>query len=112
MGGWESREKMLMNLKEVIEKYADNPSKLTVRSFVEPGQTPEETPQTFVLLEGGADALRFLGEAILAFVGSDSGCNWDIHPNGVGCAYFDKDSRAGVYLHKIPCDLHPKNKIR
>src|ERR1700732_785492 len=100
-----------MNLKQVIEKYAENPFKLTVRTFVEPTEAPEETPQTFVLFEGEADALRFLGEAILAFVNSDAGCNWDIHPNGAGCIYFDKDSMAGIYLHKTPCDLAPDNKV-
>ena len=97
-----------MNLKEVIEKYADNPSKLTVRTFKERGEITE----TFVLLEGEAAALRFLGEAILAFANSDSGCNWDIHPKGAGNIYFGRDSTAGIYLHKTPCDLHPDHKVR
>jgi hypothetical protein len=97
-----------MNLKEVIEKYAESPSKLTVRTFVEPGEMPE----TYVLFEGDVEALRFLGEAILAFANSDSGCNWDVHPKGAGNFYFGGDSTAGIYLHKVPCDLHPDNKIR
>ncbi len=97
-----------MNIKQVIEKYADNPSKLTARTFTESGEIKE----TFVLFEGGADALRFLGEAILAFADSDSGCNWDIHPQGAGNIYFDNDSTVGIYLHKLPCDLHADHKIR
>jgi len=97
-----------MNLKEVIEKYAKNPSKLTVRTFVERGEITE----TFVLLEGEVDALRFLGEAILAFANSDPGCDWDIHPKGAGNIYFGRDSTAGIYLHKLPCDLHPDHKVR
>ncbi len=101
-----------MELKKVIEKYADSPLKLTVRTFVEPAEGQEDRPQTFVLFEGEANALRFLGEAIIAFVDSDVGCHWDIHPTGAGCAYFDKDSTAGIYLHKMPCDLHPDNKVR
>ena len=97
-----------MNIKDVTEKYVNNQSKLTVRTFTEPGETPE----TFVLLEGEADALRFIGEAILALANSDYGCNWDIHPKGAGNIYFDKNSTMGIYLHKLPCELHSDNKIR
>ena len=97
-----------MNIKEVIEKYANNPSKVTARTFSEPGETPE----TFVLLEGEPDALRFIGESILAFVDSAAECNWDIHPRGAGNTYFGSDSTVGIYLHKLPCNLHAGNKIR
>jgi hypothetical protein len=99
-----------MNIKEVIEKYAESPSKLTVRTFVAPGETPE-TSETFVLFEGEPDALRFLGEAILAFTNSDAGCNWDFHPKGAGSIYFSSNSTVGFYLHKLPCDLHADNKF-
>jgi hypothetical protein len=85
-----------MKLKEVIEKYSGSPRELTVRTFVESGETPE----TFVLFEGDAAALRFIGEAILAFADSNVSCNWDIHPRGAGSVYFGKDSTVGVYLHK------------
>jgi hypothetical protein len=101
-----------MNLKEVIEKYSENPSKITIRTFDEPADEPGDMPETYVLIEGESEALRFLGEAILGFVNSNSGCNWDIHPNGAGNIYFSADSTAGVYLHKIPCDLHPDNKVK
>jgi hypothetical protein len=97
-----------MKIKDVIKRFAGNPPKLTVRTFI----TSDEPKETFVLLEGDPDALRFLGEAILALANSNSGCNWDLHPSGAGNIFFDKDSTVGIYLHRLPCEFHRDLKVR
>jgi|SRR5882724_9090856 len=96
------------HIREVLDKYEKRIPRLTVKTFEEQG----DVLQTYVLLEGDKDALRFLGEVILAFVDSEAGCNWDIHPKGPGNIYFEAGSTLGIYLHALPCDLHPDNKVR
>lgn len=95
-----------MNLVEtVLEKHSSSESKLTAKLFM---SEDEQFPLQYVLLEGTPDALRFLADFILAHIESDVGCNWDLHPQGAGSIHFSTRSNVGIYLHKLPCDLHPE----
>ena len=83
----------MKSVNQILSDHSSSTSKITVRTFVadrrRPNETEEDTPsQPYVLIEGDADALRFLAELILAQVGSDYGCNLDIHPNGAGSNHF------------------------
>lgn len=99
-----------MNLvDDILSKHASSESKLTVRTFT---TDDKEFPQQYVLFEGDANALRFLAEFILAHVNSDVACDWSLHPSGAGSVHFSSASTAGIFLHKLPCDLHPENTVR
>jgi hypothetical protein len=102
----------MRSVNEILNTHSSSPSKITVRTFVadrrEPDESEEETPsQPYVLIEGDADALRFVAELILAQVDSDYGCTLDIHPNGAGSKHFSDASTLGIYVHRLPCDLQP-----
>ena len=98
------------NLSQVLQARNSESSKLTVKTFVvdrrEPGETVEDVPgESYVLIEGDRDALRFLAELILAQVDSDYGCNLEMHPSGAGSNHFTVGcSNLGLYLHRLPCD--------
>ena len=97
-------------LHQLLDAHSSAESRLTVRSFVE--QT-EEVREEYVLIEGKPESLRFLAELIMAFVESDaSGCNFDMHPKGAGSAHFSDDSSVGIYLHRLPCELHSDWVVR
>lgn len=93
----------------VLEQHSSSESKLTARLFT---SEDDDFPLQYVLLEGTPDALRFLAEFILAHVNSEVGCSWNLHPQGAGSAHFGGAATVGVFLHKLPCDLHPDNTIR
>jgi hypothetical protein len=90
---------------QVLEAHSSSFSKLTVRTFAEEA---DGVPEPYVLLEGDADALRFLADLILAHANFEEGCGRFMHPNGPGSIHFGDRSTMGIYLHKLPCDLgHP-----
>ncbi len=93
----------------ILEAHSLSNSRLTVRTFT---TEDEDFPQQFVLLEGSSENLRFLGEFILAHVGAGSTCSWSLHPNGAGNVHFSNESTIGIFLHKLPCDLHPANTVK
>jgi hypothetical protein len=93
---------------DVCEKHSASSSKLTIRTFAEDSR---ESSEQYVLLEGDAEALRFMAELILAHVNSDEGCNRFIHPKGPGSVHFNMESTVGIYLHKLPCDIESHKRI-
>jgi hypothetical protein len=93
---------------DIVTSHADSKSKLTLRTFTD---KDDEFSQRYVLVEGSADDLRFLAEVILAHANSDTGCSWGLHPNGAGCAHFSSASTVGIFLHKLPCDIHPDRSM-
>ena len=93
---------------DLLTSHADGESKLTVRTFTD---KDDEFSQRWVLVEGSADDLRFLAEVILAHANSDTGCSWGLHPDGAGSAHFSRASTIGIFLHKLPCDIHPESSM-
>ena len=85
-------------------------SNITVKEILadrrEANETEQDTPsQPYVLIEGDANALRFLAELILAQIDSDYGCELDIHPKGAGSRHFTAESTLGIYVHRLPWDM-------
>ncbi len=56
-----------------------------------------------VLIEGREEALRFLGELLIAQATYKDDCGFYIHPSGPGKIFFSKKSVAGIYIHRLPC---------
>jgi hypothetical protein len=57
-----------------------------------------------VLIEGKPRALEFLGEVLIAHArGPKTDCHFSISPRGAGSRHFNKNSRFGVYIHRLPC---------
>lgn len=84
---------------DLLEKHAESGSPLTVRLLpVDSGDK-----NSYVLLEGDAEALRFLGELLIAHAGQKADCGLQLHPGGPGSLHFDSGSNLGIYLHRIPC---------
>jgi hypothetical protein len=57
-----------------------------------------------VLIEGRPRALQFLGEVLIAHArGPKDDCHFGISPRGAGSRHFNKKSKFGVYIHRLPC---------
>ncbi|MGA8029148.1 MAG: hypothetical protein WB992_18565 [Bryobacteraceae bacterium] len=97
----------MSRVNHILNEHADSRSKLTIRTFTD----TEEVPETYVLIEGDQAALQFLAELILAHASSDV-CNLAIHPQSAGKLHFSNESTAGIYIHRVPCDLHRDDTIR
>ena len=93
---------------DILSQHGDSGDKLTVRTFTYEGDDPtlDVPSQTFVLLEGSENALRFLAETILAHIKTPV-CDLNLHPSGAGSAHFTPASTAGIILHKLPCTHGP-----
>jgi hypothetical protein len=61
------------------------------------------TDQQFVLVEGGPDTFRFLGQLFTAMANSTEDCSLTIHPTGAGSTHFIEGSDIGVMLHRNDC---------
>ena len=102
----------MSSVNEILETHALSGSKLTARTFVElPEDDNNDPPEQFLLIEGSRESLKFLADLILAQLNSDYGCNLHLHPNSAGSNHFSPRSTAGIYIHRIPCDLHPDNVV-
>ncbi len=107
----------MSSVMEILRAHGSSLSKITVRTFLaEKDETNDDDndalPQNYVLIEGDADALKFLADLILAQIGSDYGCTLNIHPNGAGRNHFSDASTLGIFVHRLPCDVHPDNVVR
>jgi hypothetical protein len=57
-----------------------------------------------VLIEGKPRALKFLGEVLIAHArGRKTDCHFNISPRGAGSRHFKRNSKFGVYIHRLPC---------
>jgi hypothetical protein len=63
-----------------------------------------------ILIEGNSTGLKFLGTLLLSLSEAhDCGEEWS--PDGPGSKLFSRDSKLGIYLHRLPCrDLAHKKK--
>lgn len=118
MGRWNGRKDVQMSdLRQILRLHGDSSSKLTVRNVVMQDDEMDDDgnpipPEVYALIEGDRDALRFLAEAIIAQIDSDNGCTLSLHPFGAGSSHFSQASSVGLYIHRLPCDLHPGEVIR
>ena len=69
--------------------------KFTVKSL------PED--KSYVLIEGNKAAFLWLSDLFAAHAEFDKDCGFQIAPNGLGSAHFTKESKLGMYLHRLPC---------
>lgn len=96
-----------MSPDDVCGAYSDRgvAIRLAVVSGGEPGSA--SAPESFVLVEGTADSLRFLGELLIAHAAAGD-CHFWLHPAGPGSAFFRSETAHGISIHRIPCDsVHP-----
>ena len=90
---------------KVSEQYAQKGAKLTVRLL----------DDEFVLLEGDANGLEFLGTLLLAYAqGKGNGHSGQLGPKSAGNAFFTPESTKGIYIHRLPCAeaSHPSPKSK
>jgi len=84
---------------EVIDRYSDPETKLTVQIL----------DDSAVLIEGNANSLEFLANYILAYI-NDGWHSLNINPNGAGGDFFTSKSTHGIYIHILPCRHgHPED---
>ena len=78
--------------------------KLTVRILTYPPDDSDiaASPETYTLLEGTPQSLRFLANVIRTHVETDA-CNLTMHPTAAGNAHFDPASTSGIILQTLPC---------
>jgi hypothetical protein len=78
---------------EICSANADRGVKLTSR-LIDDG---------YLLLEGDREALRFLGELLIAQADFTPDCALQISPTEAGSALFTEGSTTGLYIHRLPC---------
>ena len=92
---------------DVCEKFSDRGVSLRLDTRTFQPETPDEPEQSFVLIEGDAESLRFLGELLIAQSSVSDDCHFFIHPSGPGTTFFLADSKWGLSIHRLPCDDGP-----
>lgn len=87
-----------MKADDVCERYSSESVGLTMRMLeAEVGEV-----STTVLIEGGSEALRMLGELLLAIADEPDEEGFSISPFGAGRFHFSDASKLGVYIHRLP----------
>lgn len=74
---------------------ADKGIKVTVRRM--------KDDENFMLIEGEADALAFLGQLLISQASFQKDCGFQLSPKGAGRALFSRKSDTGIYIHRLPC---------
>jgi hypothetical protein len=94
-----------MNPYDVCASYADKKrmKKLAVQTFTEE-QEGEEYLAEFVLIEGEAEALEFLGNVLIAHARHGEECGFRFGPDVAGNTFFTNNSSHGIYIHRLPCE--------
>lgn len=86
-----------MSISELLESHSESESKLKVRLL--PANEFERAG--FVLLEGNAESLRFLGKLLIAVAEHADNYDLSLHPSGAGRIHFENDSDLGLYINLI-----------
>lgn len=86
-----------MKTDEISERYATESVGLTLRLLAEEDSNQSST----VLVEGNADALKFLGELLIAVAEEKENENFSISPFGPGSVHFSKSATLGIYIHRL-----------
>jgi hypothetical protein len=83
-----------MTTNEVCEEYEGSGAKVSLKLL--------EQDDGFILIEGDANALEFLGQLILAHAKGKS-CGLQLGPHAAGNIFFSPESK-GMYVHRLPCE--------
>jgi len=62
-----------------------------------------EDPDNWILIEGDAKALAFLGHLLISQSEFQKDCGFQLSPKGPGRALFNRKSDTGLYIHRLPC---------
>ena len=82
---------------EICESYAKNSNKKKITIRI-------DQKEDMVVIEGEADALKFIGNLLLAQAEFKKDCSFFIGPKGAGMALFDKNkSTHGLYINRLSC---------
>lgn len=86
---------------EVCELYSDRSVELALTVI---GPDPEDAPDDvpFVLVEGTADALRFLAKILIAVADDETqDSSFQLSPTGAGSFHFSPAAEVGLYVHRL-----------
>ena len=79
---------------DICNEYYKKGVKLTVKNL----------DKDYILIEGDAKSLEFIGNLILSQAIFEKDCGFQIAPEGPGDAHFSDDSSLGIYIHRLPCE--------
>jgi hypothetical protein len=63
---------------------------------------PLQEDRSYILIEGDKAAFVFLSRLFAAHAQAED-CGFDIGPKCAGNAFFNRGSKLGLYLHRLPC---------
>jgi len=89
---------------EVCEVFCERGVSLRLEARTYELETSEELAQEYIIIEGNAEALRFLGELLVAQATFPNDCHCFIHPSGPGSVFFGDGASCGVSIHRLPCE--------
>jgi hypothetical protein len=84
------------------EVFGENENKIFAGLRTERDEESDWVGQ-YVLIEGDADAFRFLGKLFTAMADMQENCSNSFHPAGAGSAHFIDGSNLGFMLHRNDC---------
>jgi hypothetical protein len=96
----------MSTVREILKRHAESGQKLSLENFVpDRRDSPDEelAENSYTLIKGSSQSLRFLGELLIQFADGKDGCAFDIHPQGAGSAHFSAETKLGIYLLMEPC---------
>ena len=76
---------------------ADKGIKVTVQKM------EADHDDNWILIEGDAEALAFLGHLLISQSGFQNDCGLQLSPKGPGQVFFSRKSDTGIYIHRLPC---------
>lgn len=81
-----------MSMKEILNKTEPNQVDIKITYDVD-----------MIFVEGDSDTLEFIGKLFIEMAKEENDCGLQLSPSGAGKAYFNKQSRMGIYIHRLPC---------
>jgi hypothetical protein len=83
----------------IVAEYKAKGGKITLQMLRD---RPDHYNQ-YILFEGNASALEFLGRLFIAQAKYKTDCEFHLAPIGQGGVFFSKDSNLGIFIHRLPC---------
>ena len=97
-----------MNPDNVCAEYADKRGmeKVAIQIF------QDEDGGDWVLIEGEAPAIEFLGNILIAQAKFEKDCSFFFGPESAGNIFFTKNSTHGICIHRLPCLENKGRKLQ
>lgn len=95
-------DKKMKSPDEICSEYYEKGVKLTVKHL----------DKDYVLTEGDAESLEFIGNLILSQARFEKDCGFQIASEGSGNAHFSDESSLGIYIHRLPCEHGKMDKSK